>query len=192
MSIGSMQGIRRNFAFNASSSAINSAQRASSQSAISASSCAIVSGRGRRNAIRRAIASCTVRFTEMFAGRAGGRVAGPAKPLAFGFSELPFGEAWQFEIVEEQVDKFIAAQNEPECILAVAFTRIGGLSSAALTRTRKHVTFERFVVSGKHHVARAALAAKARLIHPVEWDADSPPSTTSLMSRSCDDFLTAP
>jgi hypothetical protein len=35
---------------------------------ISASSCAIVSGRGRRNAIRRAIASCAVRLTEMFAG----------------------------------------------------------------------------------------------------------------------------
>jgi len=55
-------------AFNASSSAINSTRRASSQSAISASSCAIVSGRGRRNAIRRAIARCTVRLTEMFAG----------------------------------------------------------------------------------------------------------------------------
>jgi hypothetical protein len=26
--------------------------------------------------------------------------------------------------------------------------------------------------SGKHHVACAALAAKARLIHPVEWNAD--------------------
>src|SRR5260370_11510153 len=67
---------------------------------------------------------------------------------------------------------FIAAQNEPECILAIAFTRIGGLSSAALTRTRKHVTFDEFFVSGKHHVARAALAAKARLIHPVERDPD--------------------
>ena len=68
MSIGSMSGIRRNFVFKASSSAINSTRRASSQFAISASSCAIVSGRGRRNAIRRAIASCTVRLTEMFAG----------------------------------------------------------------------------------------------------------------------------
>src|SRR5712692_4809976 len=104
-------------------------------------------------------------------GRAGGRVAGPAKPLAFGFSELPLGEIRQFEIVEEQVDKFIAAQNEPECIFAVAFTRPGGFS-AAFAGTRKHVTFDEFLVTGKHHVARSAFAAKARLTHPLEWDAD--------------------
>jgi hypothetical protein len=108
------------------------------------------------------------------------------------FSELPFGEVRQFEIVEEQVDKFIAAQNEPECILAVAFTRIGGLSSATLTRTRKHVTFDEFLVSGKHHVARAALAAKAGSFIPSSGMLTSPPSRTSLMSRSCEDFLTAP
>ena len=60
--------MRRAFAFRASISAISSMRRASSQSAISASSCAIVSGRGRRNATRRAIASRTVRLTEMFAG----------------------------------------------------------------------------------------------------------------------------
>src|SRR5216684_4246248 len=29
-----------------------------------------------------------------------------------------------------------------------------------------------FLVFGKHHVARAALAAKARLIHPIKGDAD--------------------
>src|SRR5260370_35135064 len=63
-------------------------------------------------------------------------------------------------------------QKQPEWILAIAVTRIGGLSSGALTRTRKHVTFDEFFVSGKHHVARAALAAKARLIHPVERDPD--------------------
>ena len=39
---------------------------------------------------------------------------GPAKNLVFGFSKLPLGEIRQFEIVEEQVDKFIAAQNEPD------------------------------------------------------------------------------
>src|SRR6266702_6082460 len=67
--------------------------------------------------------------------------------------------------------KFIAAQNEPECIFAVAFTRPGGFS-AAFAGTRKHVTFDEFLVTGKHHVACAAFAAKARFIHPVEWDAD--------------------
>src|SRR5258707_207379 len=90
---------------------------------------------------------------------------------AFGFSELPLGEIRQFEIVEEQVDKFIAAQNEPECIFAVAFTRPGGFS-ATFAGTRKHVTFDEFLVSGKLHVARSAFAAKGRFIHPVEWDAD--------------------
>ena len=38
--------------------------------------------------------------------------------------------------------------------------------------TRKHVAFDELLVSGKHHVTRAAFAAEARLIHPVEWDAD--------------------
>ena len=65
-------------------------------------------------------------------GRAGGQVAGPAKPLAFGFSKLPLGEIRQFEIVEEQIDKFIAAQNEPERIFTVAFTRLGRSSAALL------------------------------------------------------------
>ena len=69
MSIGSMKGIRRIFAFKRLDLAIKlDAARSSSQSAISASSCAIVSGRGRRSATRRAIASRTVRLTEMFAG----------------------------------------------------------------------------------------------------------------------------
>ena len=68
MSIGSMNGIRRTFAFNASISASNSLRRTSSQSSSSASSCAIVSGRGRRNATRRASATRTVRLTEIFAG----------------------------------------------------------------------------------------------------------------------------
>src|SRR4030088_2016093 len=193
MSIGSMNGIRRAFAFNASISAISSMRRASSQSASSASSCAIVSGRGRRSATRRASASRTVRLTEMFAGepprppprrgephrtahrnvrgRAGGRIAGPAKSLAFGFSELPLGEVRQFEIIEEHIDKLVAAQDEPERVFAVAFTGRGS-SSTAFARTRKHVAFDEFLVSGNHHVARAAFAAKARLIHPIEGDAD--------------------
>src|SRR4029077_3416074 len=84
---------------------------------------------------------------------------------------LAFGEVRQFEIVEEQVDKFITAQNETERIFAVALTR-GGRSSAAFTRTRKHIAFDEFLVSGKHHVASAAFAAKARLVHPVERNAD--------------------
>ncbi len=104
-------------------------------------------------------------------GRAGGRVAGPLEPLAVGFRQLAFGQVRQFEIVEEQVDKFITAENEAERVFAVAFPR-GGRSSAAFTRTRKHVAFDEFLVSGKHHVAYAAFAVKARLIHPVERDAD--------------------
>src|SRR6202140_5037132 len=102
----------------------------------------------------------------------GGRVAGPAKSLDFGFGELPLGEVRQFEIVEEQVEKFVTAQEETESIFTVAFTPVGGPFSAAFARTRKHVTFDVFLVSGKHHVARAALAAKARLIHPIKGYAD--------------------
>ena len=93
------------------------------------------------------------------------------KPLAFRFSKLALGEVRQFEIVEEQVEKFIAAQNEPECIFTVAFTRLGR-SSATFARTRKYVAFNEFLVSWKHHVARTDVAAEAWFVHPVEWDVD--------------------
>src|SRR5260370_42239626 len=71
-------------------------------------------------------------------GRAGGRIAGPAKSLAFRFSKLALGEIRQFEIVEEQIDKFVAAQNEPERVFAVAFT-LRGASAAALSRPGTNV-----------------------------------------------------
>ena len=90
----------------------------------------------------------------------------------FAPSKLPLGEIRQFEIVEEQVDKFIAAQNEPERIFTVAFTRLGRSSAAFSSRTRQHVTFDELLVAGKHHVAGAAFAAKARFARPVERDAD--------------------
>src|SRR5260370_14728530 len=104
-------------------------------------------------------------------GRAGGRVAGSLERIAVRFRQLAFGEVRQFEIVEEQVDKFITAQNETERIFALALTR-GGRSSAAFTRTRKHIAFDEFLVSRKHHVACAAFASQSRLIHPVDQNAD--------------------
>ena len=172
MSIGSMNGIRRAFAFSASISASSSARRSSSQlSAISASSCAIVlrlrppQRDPARHARAHGAADRDIR------GRAGGRIAGALRALALGFRELALGEIRQFQIVEEQVDEFVARQDEPESVLAVALP--GAVEpSAALTRARKHVALDEFLVSGKHHVARAAFAAKARLIHPVERNAD--------------------
>src|SRR5712664_3136966 len=66
---------------------------------------------------------------------------------------------------------FQTADERP--IPAKVMARMRSVSfSAALARTRKYVAFDELLVSGKHHVARAAFAAKARLIHPVEWDAD--------------------
>ena len=104
-------------------------------------------------------------------GRAGRRVTRPANALAFDLGELPLGEIGQFQIVQEQVDKFVAAENEAERIFAVALARPPSLA-AALARPRKHVAFDELLVSGQHHVARAALAAKARLVHAVDRDAD--------------------
>jgi hypothetical protein len=52
------------------------------------------------------------------------------KPLAFGLGELALGEVGQFEIVEEKVDKFVAAQNEAERIFAIAFAGIGRYAAA--------------------------------------------------------------
>ena len=59
--------------------------------------------------------------------RTRGRIAGALKPLAFGFGELALGEIRQFEIVEEQVDEFVARQHEAEIVLAVALARLPNL-----------------------------------------------------------------
>ena len=89
--------------------------------------------------------------------------------VTFRFGKLAFGKIRQFEIVEEKVDKLLAAQNESKRVFAIAFTRLGCLS-AALARSRQNVALDELLVSGKHHVARAAFAAEARLIHAIEGD----------------------
>jgi hypothetical protein len=94
------------------------------------------------------------------------------KPLAFGLGELALGEVGQFEIIEEQVDKFVTAEHEAERILAVAFARIGRSAAALAPRTRQPVAFDELLVAGKHHVAGAAFAVKARFIHSIERNAD--------------------
>ena len=103
--------------------------------------------------------------------RARGRIAGAANSLALHFGQLALGEIGQFQIVEEQVDEFVAAQNEPERILAVALARAASLA-ARLVRARQDVAFDELLVAGKHHVAGAAFTAKARLVHAVERYAD--------------------
>ena len=115
-----------------------------------------------------------MRLTEILAGEPEVAVTGPANPLAFRFGQLPLGEVGQFQIVEKQIDEFVAAQHEPERILAVALAGIGSLA-AALSGTRQHVALDELLVAGKHHVAGAAFAAEARLIHAVEGDADFAP-----------------
>ena len=104
-------------------------------------------------------------------GRAGCRVTRPANALAFDLGQLSLGEIGQFQIVQEQVDELVAAENEAERIFAVALARAPALA-AARVRPRQHVAFDELLVSGQHHVARAALAAKARLVHAIDRDAD--------------------
>jgi hypothetical protein len=85
--------------------------------------------------------------------------------------------------------QIIAAQNEPECIFAIAFTLIGGLSSATLTRTLKHVTFDDFLFPGSTMSRVPPSRRKRGLFIPSSGMLTSPPSRTSLMSRSCKDFF---
>src|SRR6185436_20167471 len=84
---------------------------------------------------------------------------------------LSLGKIGQFQIVQEQVDKLVAAENEAERIFAVALARTSPLA-AARVRSRKDIAFDELLVSGQHHVARAALTAKARLIHAIDRDTD--------------------
>src|SRR6185312_8024018 len=44
--------------------------------------------------------------------------------------------------------------------------------ATARVRPRKDIAFDELLVSGQHHVARAAFAAKTRLVHAVDRDAD--------------------
>ena len=104
--------------------------------------------------------------------RAGSRITGPLDAFTLRFGQFPLGEVRQLQVVEEQVDEFVPAQHEPKRIFAVAFARIARLAAAFFAGTRQDVTFDELLVSRKHHVARAALAAKARLIHAVERNAD--------------------
>ena len=93
-------------------------------------------------------------------------------PLALGFGKLPLGEVRQFEVVEEQIDKFVAAENEPERILAVALTRARTLFRRLSPERGSMSPSMNFLFPGSTMSRRAAFAAKARLVHPVERDAD--------------------
>src|SRR5207302_843375 len=44
--------------------------------------------------------------------------------------------------------------------------------ATARVRPRKLIALDELLVSWQHHVARAALAAKARLVHAIDGDAD--------------------
>src|SRR5205823_14221046 len=99
--------------------------------------------------------------------RAGRRVTGPTNALAFDLGQLSLGEIGQFQVVQEQVDKFVAAENEAKRIFAVALARAPTLA-AARVRPRKNIALDELLVSGHHHVARAAFAAKARLVHAID------------------------
>ena len=116
--------------------------------------------------------------------------------LAFDLGKPAFGKIGQFEIVEEQIDKLVAAEDETEAVLPVALTWITRLA-APLPLPRQEVAFDEFLVSRENHVARTALAAKARLVHAVKREADlaafqdllDVPVLRRLLDRSLDQGL---
>src|SRR5262249_42633997 len=65
-------------------------------------------------------------------------------------------------------------------------------STAASARSRQDVALDELLVAGENHVACAASRRKRGSCIPSSGMLTSPPSRTSLMSRSSDDFLTAP
>src|SRR5205823_14304111 len=104
-------------------------------------------------------------------GRAGRRVARTANALAFDLGQLSLGEIGQFQVVQEQVNKLVATENEAERIFTVALACTGALATARV-RPRENIAFDELLVSRQHHVARAALATKLRLVHGIDGDAD--------------------
>ena len=96
----------------------------------------------------------------------------PGEPPRF---RLQRASVWRGPAIRDRRGRgrqIIAAQNEPECIFAIAFTLIEGLSSATLTRTLKHVTFDDFLFPGSTMSRVPPSRRKRGPIHPVEWDAD--------------------
>ncbi len=104
--------------------------------------------------------------------RARDRVAGATRRLVFGLGQAALGEIGQFEIVEEDIEEFLAGEDEAERILALPFARLLG-TAAALVRARQHVAFQELLVAGQDVIVHPAWpAVEARLIHSIEWNAD--------------------
>ena len=98
-------------------------------------------------------------------------ISGAVDTLAFRFRKFTLGEIRQFKVIEEQVDELVPAQNKPERILTVALTRLVTALSATPTLSWRDAAFDRLLVAREYHVARSALAAKARLVHTIERNA---------------------
>src|SRR5262249_38300913 len=107
--------------------------------------------------------------------RAGHRVAGAAPLLAVERRHALLGEVGKLEIIEEQVDEFLARQDEAEIVLAAAIGAAFGAATAAPTaRPLDRVALDEPVVAGKDIVLGAglAVAAERRLAHTVDRDRD--------------------
>jgi len=97
-------------------------------------------------------------------------------PLAFRLGKLRFGEIGQLQVVEEQIDEFVAAQNEAK---ASSLSPVPGAlcrPPAAFARTRQDVASMNFLLPGSTMSRVPALAAKTWFMHPIEWDRDLAPS----------------
>ncbi len=106
-------------------------------------------------------------------------------------ASFPLGEIGQFQIVQEQVDEFVAAENEAERIFAVALARPLPLPPLWLGRGSMSPSTN-FLFPGNTMSRVPPSRRKRGSSMPSIGTLTSPPSRTSLMSRSCDDFFTAP
>ena len=90
---------------------------------------------GRRMAMRRARRIPHRPVQRDVGGRAGHGVAGAPQPLRLRHRQPALGEVGQFEVVEEDVEEFLARQHEAELVLAAA-ALAGPGAAAALARFR--------------------------------------------------------
>ena len=105
-------------------------------------------------------------------GRAADRVAG-AVPRRIGALDQPaLRHLRQFEVVEEEVEEFLAAEDEAELVLARAVrAALAAAAPAAARRTRDLVAGAVFLVARQHMVADAAVAVvEGRLPDAVQRD----------------------
>ena len=108
-------------------------------------------------------------------GRAAHRIAGAVNAFLGDVRHPPFFEVGQFEVFEEQIEKFLARQNEAESVLGLSVRPAIIAAALAALGSLQLVAFDEILVARQDQVAIAALPAPERgFVKVIDGDRDFP------------------